>query len=242
MTPTHEAKLTADDAQRLARVAGVAYLAIFVLAIAANFFVLEPLGVRDDASATAANIAAAEPAYRAGVAAFVAVLIADIIIAWALFIVLRPADPRLSLLVLLFRLAYTAAHIAVVLELLGALRFATEAAFADGLGAGAPALAYFFFKSHGLGFTVTLIFFGVHLIVLGRLIARSGYMPRVIGWLVSLAGLAYVGDGFAAILLGPSGGGALIAQMAVIVPALVGEGSLMIWLIVRGVDRARFPA
>lgn len=234
--------MTAEAAQRTARIAGLGYLAIFVLAILANFFVLEPLGVRGDAAATAANIVAAEPVYRLGVAAFIAVLIADIIVGWALFIVLKPVDANLSLLALLFRAAYTVAHVSVVLSLMSALAFATTPALAQDFAAGAPVLAYHFFTSHGLGFTVTLIFFGVHLLLLGMLIARSGYIPRLIGWLVCLAGLAYAADGFGTVILGSYGAYADIAAMAVIIPGIVGEGALTLWLLIRGVDRTRFPA
>lgn len=181
--------LTPQAVQKTARLAGFAYLAIFVLAFLANFVVFQPLGVIDDAVATAANIAAAEPPYRAGVAALIIVLIADLIAGWGLFIVLRPVDANLALLALLFRATYTIAHVGVVLGLLSALSFAAMEGASEGLSAGAPALSYFFYSGHGLGFTVTLIFFGVHLLLLGALIVRAGYIPRTIGWLVGLAGL-----------------------------------------------------
>ena len=232
---------TAKAAQGAARIAGYGYLGIFVLAIVANFFVLEPLGVRGDAAATAANIAAAEPAYRAAVAAFVAVLLIDLVVGWALYVALNPAGASLSVLMLIFRVAYTIAHVGVVPNLLSALSFATAPAWAEPLGAGAPGLWYHFFASHGLGFTVTLIFFGVHLVLLGVLIARSGYMPRPIGWLASLAGLAYLGDGFGTILLGSYGEHAGTISAVVVVTALIGEGALMLWLLVWGVQRQRFP-
>ena len=232
---------TAKTARGAARIAGFGYLAIFVLAILANFFILGPLGVRGDAAATAANIAAAEPAYRAAVAAFVVVLIVDLVVGWALFVALRPAGANLSLLMLVFRAAYTVAHVNVVLGLLSAVGFATASAWTGSLGAAAPVLAYHFFASHGLGFTVTLIFFGVHLLLLGVLIARSGYMPRPIGWLAGLAGLAYLGDGFGTILLGSYGDHAGAVSTVVVVTALIGEGALMLWLMVWGVRGERFP-
>ncbi len=234
--------LTAHGAQATARIAGIGYLVIFVLAILANFFVLQPLGVRGDAAATAANIAAGAPMYRAAIAAFMFVLIADLVVGWALFVVLRAADANLALLVLIFRAAYTIAHIGVVLGLLSALSFATEPTLAAALSDGAPALAHHFFFSHGLGFTATLIFFGVHLLMLGVLVARSGYMPGAIGVLVSIAGLAYLGDGFGTILLGSYGAYADAVTTAVIVAAVVGEAALMLWLIIWGVNKTRFPA
>lgn len=233
--------LTAQAAQNTARVAGIGYLAIFVLAIAANFFVFMPMRAPGDAAATAANIAAAETLFRAGVAAFALVLIADLIVGWALFVVLRPAGPNFALLTLIFRAAYTISHIGVVLGLLDALGFAATPAYAAGLSEGAASLAYHFLAGHGLGFTVTLIFFGVHLLLLGTLILRADYFPRAIGWLVMLAGAAYVADGFGTVLLGSYGELADVAMMAVFLPALIGEGALMLWLLLWGVDKARFP-
>ncbi len=233
--------MTAREAQATARIAGFGYLTIFVLAIVANFFVLEPLGVRGDAAATAANIASSEFAYRAGVAAFVVVLIADLVVGWALFVTLWPAGAHLSVLALMFRAAYTIAHIGVVLGLLSALGFAMAPPWTAALGGGSSVLAYHFLASHGLGFTVTLIFFGVHLLLLGRLIARAPYMPTAIGWLVGAAGLAYVADGFGTILAGSYGAYAGAASALVITTALLGEGVLMAWLMFRGVNKARFP-
>jgi hypothetical protein len=58
----------------------------------------------------------------------------------------------------------------------------------------------------------------------------------------NLAGLGYLTDGFGTILLGSYGAYADIATMAVAIPSLVGEGALMVWLIVRGIDSARFPS
>lgn len=230
--------LTAQSAQNIARVAGVAYLVIFALAIPANFFVFEPLGIEGDIAATAANIAANEAVYRAGVAAFMAILIADLIVGWALFVVLRPIDKALALLAILFRGAYTIAHIGVVLGLISALSLATTPSFSA--HSSTQALAYHFLMSHGVGFTVTLIFFGVHLVLIGTLIARASYIPRAIGWLLMIAGIAYAADGFGKILLGSYGPYAEAAVTAVIIPTLIGEGALMLWLLVWGVDKTRF--
>jgi len=232
--------LTPQAAQGTARIAGLGYLAIFVLAILANFVALEPLGASGDIAATAAGIATNETTFRTAVAAFILVLIADVVVGWALFVVLRPADVSLSLLVLLFRLVYTISHVGVVLGLVSALRFATEADMGAIMGPHAAALAYQFFTGHGLSFAITLIFFGVHLLLLGMLINRAGYIPKAIGWLLLLAGVAYLVDGFGRILFGSYGPNADLMTILILVPALVGEGSLMGWLIVRGIDTRRY--
>lgn len=224
--------------QAYARMAGAGYLVIFVLAIAANFGVLEALNVPGNAEATLANIQAQEGALRWAIGAFFVVLAADLVVGWAFYRIFEAARPGLALLTFIFRLVYTVSHIGVVLLLVGALQVATaQLAFPEeGMQA---ILASELLRGHGAGFTLTLAFFGVHLILLACLIWATGMLPRWLGALVALAGAGYVIDA-AGWLLFPELRAAHLDIMLfiVIVPALVGEGLLMAWLLVRGVRPA----
>jgi hypothetical protein len=91
--------------------------------------------------------------------------------------------------------------------------------------------------SHGFGFG--LIFFGCGCLVLGWLIRRSGYLPWIIGALIQLAGACYLVNSFA-LILAPSLAGALFP--AIMLPPLVAETSLALWLLIKGVDVARWNA
>jgi len=75
--------------------------------------------------------------------------------------------------------------------------------------------------------TVGLIFFGTHLLLVGYLTHRSGFAPKLLGLLVAVAGVGYLVDGFAALLF---------ADYAVSVGAFtfVGEFLLMLWLLIKG--------
>ncbi|HNS88183.1 MAG TPA: DUF4386 domain-containing protein, partial [Parvularculaceae bacterium] len=205
-----------------ARFAGLNYFAIFALAIYANFFILSKLIVGGDAAATADNIAQHESLFRLGLACFFLVMIADVFIAWALYLVMRPVSEPLSLLSAIFRLVYTVAQIGVLMNLAKALQLRgapeTYGALADG------ALPHFYAAAHGGEFTLTLIFFGLHLVLLGYLIIRSSFLPALIGALVTIAGLGYLIDGFAEILFGGYGPLGSISLYAVVLPALIGEG------------------
>ena len=90
--------------------------------------------------------------------------------------------------------------------------------------------------------TLTLIFFGLHLLLLGYLVIRSSFLPTLIGGLVMIAGAGYIIDGFNNILdlgyFGISGAGLYV----VILPALLGEGTLMLWLLIRGLNREKWLA
>lgn len=68
-----------------ARIAGVAYLLIIVLAAVANFSIVGLIEA-DDAAATTANLADSEGLVRAGLACFLVVFVLDVVVAWALWI------------------------------------------------------------------------------------------------------------------------------------------------------------
>ena len=93
--PTSIAEVTP---RRAALIAGVGYLVIFVLAIFANFFVVNGLVESGDAAATARNIVDSEGLFRAGLVAFAIVFVIDVIVAWALFILFRNLSRDISLL------------------------------------------------------------------------------------------------------------------------------------------------
>ena len=82
---------------------------------------------------------------------------------------------------------------------------------------------------------IGLIFFGIHLFILGYLIYKSGYVPKFIGGLLLIASLDYLLDSFANFLLPNYNDYKNIFQLIVIVPGIVGELSLTFWLLFKGV-------
>ena len=99
------------------------------------------------------------------------------------------------------------------------------------------ASAYGYLVVHSVGFTYTLVFFGVHLILLGGLAMKTRGLPAIIAALVALAGLGYLLDGFGR-LLAPDLFNAMpmLSLIIVVPPALLGEGLLTLYLLIRGVD------
>jgi len=73
--------------------------------------------------------------------------------------------------------------------------------------------------------------FGIHLVLVGVLVVRSGFAPRTLGWLVGAAGVAYVADTFAHVLMADYGAIAGIALVLVAVPSMIGEFWLALWLL-----------
>jgi len=224
----------------LARIGGALYLVIIVLGLWQEAFVRDRLVVSGDAAATAMNIHSMEPLWRYGIAAEFVLLICAIVVMWVLYILLRPASRDLALLAVFFNVVAIAIEGAVTMSLIETLFPLGNARYLEAFTPGQlQALASLSIRSHGYGFGVALIFFGCFCIVTGALIFRSGYLPRLIGVLMQIAGVCYLIDSFA-LLVAPSLANRLFP--AILLPALVGELSLSLWLVTKGVNADQWRA
>lgn len=217
----------ASPTARWARIAGLGYVAIFALALHANFAVVAAAPSADDPAAVLAFARQNAGALRLAVLEFLVVMAVDVVVALALYRLFAPAAPFLNGLSALFRLVYTTANIPVILGLASALRWMDVPD--PGLAAAMTTAAI---DGYNEGFALTLGFFGVHLVLLGGMIAATRRLPRLLGLLVALAGLGYLWD-VAAMLAFPGIREALgdVNALLVIAPALLGEGLLMLWLL-----------
>jgi hypothetical protein len=228
-------RLSATPPRQAALVAGVGYVVIVVLALFANFFVLERLTVTDDPAATAANIASARLLFSGGIAAFIIVLVADVVVAWGLYVFLQPTHRELSLFAAWFRLIYVAITAAALLNLLVALKLVDDTSYTAALEAGQRnAHLMLFLDAYTYGWSIALVWFGVHLVLVGLVMARSDYVPRVLSMLVAIAGLAYVVGKLASVFV-PEYNDVILAFIAAL--ALPGELGLTGWLLWKGGKR-----
>jgi hypothetical protein len=224
---------------RAARIAGFGYLVIIVAGIFAEVAVRSQLIVPGDATATAANITASEQLFRTGIASDLVMLTFDVVVAVALYVLFRPVSRLLSLLAVAFRLVHAAVYGVTLLNLLAVLLLLGGA---EHLTVFAPeqlhALATVLLGVHANGYALGLVFFGFHCLVLGFLVFRSGFLPRILGILLFVAAAGYLTDGFAHVLLPGYGDLAGILFVIVFAPALVAELSLCLWLLFKGVPTA----
>jgi hypothetical protein len=222
----------ADGSQRKAAiVAGLGLLLMTVLAIFANFFVVEGLVVPGDATATASNIADNELLFRAGICCFIIVAALDVVVAWALYAFVKQVNKGLSLLMAWFRLVYAALLGVAVANLLGALLLLGGASYLAAFETGQlHAQVALFVSAFGHTWDIGYVFFGIHLFLLGYLVFRldySGYIPKILGVLIVIAALGYLVDSFGKFLL-PS----YDANIGMF--TFFGELLLMLWLLWAG--------
>jgi hypothetical protein len=221
--------VTTGTSQRTAAlVAGSGLLLMAVFAIFANALVLENLIVPGDAATTADNILANEALFRIGILSLMIVIILDVIVAWGLYIFLRPVNWSLSLLGGWFRLVYSTIFFIALVSLVNVLGLLTDANSAALFTAEQiPSQVMLSLNGFYAGWDAGLAIFGLHLGIVGYLIFKSGNMPKVLGLLVIIAGLGYTIDTVTALML-PSFGVTLSLF------TFIGEVLLALWLLIKG--------
>lgn len=236
-SPSLTARVTEASPQLMARIAGLVYLVVGLGAAFAELFVRGKL-VRGDAAATATNILAHESLFRLGGSADLVNVAGDTVLALLFYELLKPVSRRLALLAAFFRLMHVAIlatatvhHFAVLVYLRGVQdvsAFTTAQVQAQMLTS---------LRLHALGYNTCLVFFGFTCVLLGYLIARSTFLPRILGVLMAIAGLGYLTNSFVH-FLAPAYGSAVFRY--VMAPAGVGELLLILWLVVFGVNAQRW--
>jgi hypothetical protein len=224
--------------QLYARTGGALYLIIIALGIFGEVFVRSRIVVSGDAAATAANIKSMESLWRLGVAAEFLSLICVIALAMIYFFLLRPVSKELNLLATLFRMVSVAVEAATTLNLVAALFPVVNAAPLKAFSQEQLyALASLAIKSHSYGYGIALLFTGCTFLVHGYLIFKSGYLPKVLGVLIQIAGVGYLTNSFVGILFPAA---AQKVFLVIVLPVIVAETSLSLWLLVKGVNVQRW--
>jgi len=184
--------------------AGWSMLLMAVIAPIAHFGILAGIFRDGDAAGTLGRLTESAAAFRWALLIFLAVLLLDIVIAWALYYLLRPVHEALSLLAGWLRLAYSVllgVGIFYLLDILNILN-GGQTGVGDGVAAAAGSGERILesFGQFSGSWRFSLIIFGLHLLVLGWLLLKAGYMRRVLGPLLILAGAGYILDGVGPIL------------------------------------------
>jgi len=226
-----------EESPRLkARIAGACWL-LCIVAGMVGFIAGGPLIVANDAAATATNILANESLFRFGFAANLISGLSYVGVTVFMYYVLKPVSRSLSLLAAFFGLAGVAIGGVAWVSNLVPLTLLHGDQYLTALTASqlqALSLAALKLQTHV--FFIGMVFFGIQCISIGYLVARSSFLPRILGVLLGLGGTCYVIASFANFLL-PLGA----RLMPFVVPvALIGEGSLTVWLLIKGLNEQRW--
>lgn len=216
---------------KTARIAGLLILIISVFAPFSMMYIPSNLIVPGDATTTANHIMASEQLFRAGIVSDSVVFLIEVVITVVLYVLLKPVSKTLSLVAAFSRLAMTIIQGVNLLNHLTALLLLSGADYLTVFGPDQlHALVLLFLNAHEYVVLIWGLFSGLHLLVLGYLVYRSGYLPRILGVFLVLASLCY---------LAQSTGNILFPKHEEIL-AWVGllsmvELSFPLWLLIKGV-------
>lgn len=209
-------------------IAGIGLILMTILAPIANFSIIQRLIVPDDAAKTVNNIIASEGLFRLGICFLLINAVLDIIVAWALYVFLKPINKSLSLLTAWFRIVYATILVVILMYLINVLQLVNGADYLTAFETNQlQALVLLSLKNFTLGWGFGLIIFGFHLLLLGYLMLKAGYMHRILGILLIIASLGYFIDGFGNLLSSNY-------NISIGVFTFIGEVILIFWLLIMG--------
>ena len=227
---------TVDTSPQLyARIAGVSYLVGALLSVLGQMVVLGMIVVSGNATATVANMLSHETLFRLGFV--LSVMTVPFHLVWAVLFngLFRPVNRNVSLL------AGSVMLMACMMWALSSLLYLAPLLVLQGkiaLSAFAPeqiqAVVLTLLKLNAFAYDIGLVFFGFWYVLIGYLIFRSTFLPRIIGALGVLAGFGYL-----TLLWQPLAHYLYPYNLALAGP---GEISLLFWLIVKGVNATKWKA
>ena len=228
------------SARLRARISG----ALYVLCIGCGFFaeivVRGKLVVYSDAAVTAYNISAAPGLYRAGFFADVSGMTLGVLSSVLLYTLLKAVSRGLALTVLVLDVISNAVSISGSILLFAPLVILQGDGYLSVLTAPQlSSLALLSIKLYESAYAISLGLFSGSCLLTGYLIFRSTFLPKAIGVLLALAGICYLLNTFVSLM--PKGFGDYLFPW-IFLPILVGEGALALWLLIAGVNSAKWAA
>jgi len=167
-----------------ARVVGFTYLFSMATAMFSEFYIRSHLIDYDNAAATAHNIVAHERLFRLGIAFDLLVVMSDIALITALYVILKTVNRNLALVAVFWRLMETSIHTVMTLDSFSALRLLSGARYLQVIETDRlQALARLAIGGQGAAFDVSFLFLGIGSATFGYLWFKSNYIPRALaGW------------------------------------------------------------
>ena len=213
---------------KAALIAGIGLLIMTLTVPFAEFKIIPDLVNPNSALETANNITNNLFLFNVAIFLIFITIVADIVVAWALYVFLKPVNKSLSLLTAWFRLLYTAVYLVAITNLIKVFTLTKgNSYFLSNSQDQISEFMLFYIKSYKYEWFFGLVLFGIYLIILGFFVLKASYIPKIMGWLLIIAGIGYV-VGHLKVFLYPNINTSLSMFTA------LGELVFMLWLLIRG--------
>lgn len=221
--------------KQIAKISGIAYLMIFLSGFYANFSVLESLVDIHSPTVTLTNFVNGHSQFGYGLLGFVVMLFFDVLLVWSLFYLTQSVSRNLSFVASFFRLMHAIIFGIALSKLWRAYQLTAEVESAIDLELEVMNLV----SDFDLVWTLGLLIFGLHLIVLGFLSLKSTFIPKIIGLFLLLAAMGYMLDSIAKLAYENYLVYRPYFEMGVVLTGVIGELSFTIWLLFKGLKKEK---
>ena len=221
-----------DTNKKTARLAGWFYLALAVIAPFGVMYVPSQTIVWGDAAATAEKILSNEFLFRMGVATRLVSQVLFLLVIWALYKLMKPVNGHMTNLMAL--LAVMSVPIAFLVNIVNMTAlFVLKGSFLQSFSPEqVHHLAGIFLRIGSYDIQMVQLYWGLWLFPFGWLVYRSGFIPRILGILLILNGVAYTAQSFTFVLFTEYR--SIVSQIAM--PFMfLGEIPIIFWLLIKGV-------
>jgi len=226
---------TPEATKRLARLAGAVYVSLGI-ATAIGYY-HAPL-VQGDLRAIGRAITGTDLRFRIGGVSDVLSTVLAVPLALLLYQLLKPVHKTQAALMALLLLLAIPVSFVVALNYVAAQMLLSGAPEVSAFtGAQRDALGMLFLQLHTHGVLAVEIFWGLWLLPFGLLVIRSHFLPRVLGLLLIIAGVAYVAHSVTSLLL--AGHRIILYERVTMLARAAGEFPIMLWLLIKGADARR---
>ena len=179
--------------RKAALITGLGLLVSVIAAPFAELYVFPKLVVSYDAVTTAKNIKANQNLFTYGIFAYFITFLVDIVLAWSLYILLKPVDKFLAMFASWLKLTYSIIALVALNNLVTALRLITTPEYLSVFKEEEiNSLAMLYIRAFKNHWYFGLIIFGIHLLLIGYLIYKARYIPKIFGVLLCITGIGYL--------------------------------------------------
>ncbi len=230
-----ENQTTIVSQNKAARLAGLLYLIAMATGLFAEFYVRFPssLIVSGDAAKTVSNIMANELLYRIGIANNIITFAIDVVLIWALYVLLKPISRNLALLAVFFRLVETTIACVAIISYFVAMQLISDANHLKAFNPEQLQTLLIMHYTYALTFTVVAIFLGLGSTIFNYLFLKSRYIPKSLAVWGIFSSLLLLMSQFAIIVFPDLGKIIIPASFG---PIVIDEIALGFWLLFKGVN------
>jgi len=215
--------------KRTARFAGFLYLVVFLLGIYGELFVRQGLYLPENAGVTASNLMASDSIFRLSLITDLVRQAVLVLLPLVLYRILKPVSKGVAAVMAVFALVTVPIAMVTLLFQFAALLPLSGAGYLNAFDAEQlHAQMMYFFGLNQYGVYIAQ-FFGFWVSLLGFLVFKSGFLPRILGILLIIAGLGYLVDAVL-FLLFPS------VDVTISLFTFWGEALFALWLLIMGVN------